>query len=221
MPTVLDKIKSAVIHGSAQKPSNRPPVSAPVNKPVAETAPPEQKGIIRTPTQAAGGREPVPTYLQSYDPPSKPSGNRWTEPLKEIFDHAPRTASLEKFNHIYKVEQLVGYLDKEKGKETIRQSLAGILNATNIPAATLVADGKLRRDILDHYLTNSYKEMNARTDDLERQIEAAEKLINDSEKELKVIETRRNNIEKTVEAEKKHIDELLSFLNELPQGETK
>jgi hypothetical protein len=232
--TILDKIKTTLTHGPIQESLNRAFVSAPANKPAPDAPPPDKKGTAHPHTyqqvqQAAGGdrqatggdRAPdVPTYLQSYNPPSKPSGSRWTETLEVIFKNSPRSVNLEKFNHIYKVEQLIGYLDKEKGKATITHALAGILGATNIPAPTLVADGELRQEILGHYLTGSYKEMDARADDLQKQIEAAEALINTSKEELKVIKTRRSNIEKTVEAETRHIAELLSYLEVPPPEKT-
>ena len=212
MTNVLDKLKSAVGQSLA-----RSYVPGSDDKLVPGSAPSGQKRVAANTSAnakvAGDNRAPAaPVYLQEYNPPSKPTANRWTEPLEVIFKNSPKAASLEKFNRIYKVEQLVGYLDKEKGVDSVREKLAGILSVTEIHADTLVEDGKLRQEILKQYLVNSYKEMDARADDLERQIDAAEKLINSAESELTLIETRRSDIIKTVEGEAKHIDELLSFL---------
>jgi hypothetical protein len=217
MTTILGKIKSALDIGPIQESLNRAFVSPLESTPVLDSRLAVRSNV---PQEADESQDvDVPPYLQNYEPPSRPSGNRWTETLEEIFKNSPRSANLEKFNHIYKVEQLIGYLDKDRGKAIIRQALAGILTATNIPASTLVTDGELRQDILVHYLTDSYKEMDARTDDLERQIESAEALINSSKEELKIINARRNNVEKTVDTGTKHIAELLSFLSDPPQEE--
>jgi hypothetical protein len=138
--------------------------------------------------------------------------DRWTNDVAEIYAKSSIAQELKNDINIFKVQQLIDTLPKDLGKSAIQSTLGGIFGATGIAVAALERDAALRKGVLDDYLHSSVQEMDAKSEELRRNISDAEQIIESARQELSAIRSTRANIEQSVAKEMKTIDELASFL---------
>jgi hypothetical protein len=191
-----------------------------------EAAPPAQEAGAPPPDREESPREerPRPEYARqefarqefsrqvfSHGESSSPDG-RWTSDVAEIYAKSSVAQELKNDINVFKIQQLIDTLPKDLGRSAIQGTLGGILGATGISAAALERDAALRKSVLDAYLHSSVQEMDAKSEELRRNIADAEQIIGSARQELSAIRSTRADIEQSVAKEMKIIDELVSFL---------